>query len=66
MKSPAVRLAHGLQLAISWASVAVAYAQPAGAAFFMNSYAMKPLPLFLSRSQAKYSQSWLVLASRAV
>src|SRR5215212_2413729 len=31
MKSPALRLAQGLQLAMSCASVAVSYAQPAGA-----------------------------------
>ncbi len=33
----------------------------------MNSYAMKPLPLFESRSHAKYSQSWFGAAvSRSV
>ena len=37
LQSSAVRFAHGLQLAISWSLVAVSYAQPAGAGFFMNS-----------------------------
>src|SRR5215212_9315920 len=37
MKSPALRLAHGLQFAMSCASVAVPYAQAVGAGFLMNS-----------------------------